>query len=148
MFSKGILHLTSILLAAFTMSGACNNNQVPFSTSTEKYEAPLRYCDDAPGDIVSGSYLVELRPDHSFDQHCVAVGTDVRPYLRKILSAFQDRVVYTCENVNDELMNTIRADRGVQLVQCDWSPGATLEAVAGATEVETKLPNRSHDSSH
>jgi len=65
--------------------------------------------------------MIWLFPGISLEQHWDAVGTDVHDLLQ--FKLFDDEnglgVVYVVRDMDDDLLRTVRADRGVQLVECN-----------------------------
>jgi hypothetical protein len=84
------------------------------------YQAPL---DDCTGPLVPEEYLVKLRPGHSLVDHSAAMGTDIKPYLDLVyddLEVFGSAFIfYGAKDVDEKLLASIRADRGVNRVFCN-----------------------------
>ncbi|KAF2191788.1 hypothetical protein K469DRAFT_718807 [Zopfia rhizophila CBS 207.26] len=118
---------TIYLLAIIATAASCQTeNQIVLSDCPQECKAPMRYCEEPedPFEIVPGSFIVYLIPGHSLEQHNQAVGTNMGPYITGIFSiVYPDKVVYTCEGVNDDLLVAIRKDCGVEWVGCDHGPG-------------------------
>ncbi|KAF2420160.1 hypothetical protein EJ08DRAFT_702636 [Tothia fuscella] len=93
-------------------------------SSRYPYQAILDDCGE-PGEfseIIQGEYAVKLKPKHSLSDHSAAIGTDIEGYISyyKPQNTFFDMnsIFYVANNVNQELFNAIRADRGVYLISC------------------------------
>jgi hypothetical protein len=67
--------------------------------------------------------MVKLQPGHSLVDHSAAIGTDIEPHLNwvwddmKILGSVS--IVYGAKDIDETLLASIRADRGVYRVFCD-----------------------------
>ncbi|KAF2112643.1 hypothetical protein BDV96DRAFT_602033 [Lophiotrema nucula] len=107
------------------MASASTINDQSTLKDNEPYRAPLYGADDP--DRIAGWYIIDLKPGHTIEKHSAAVGTDMKKYLKERLkSLYPDRVVYGATEVDDELLEKIRADEGVQKIYCD-SEGGELE---------------------
>jgi hypothetical protein len=74
---------------------------------------------DEPYELMKGTYIVELSPGHSLQDHCHRIGRDMADFDAYILeSIFPNAIGYTCKGVEDELLDSIRADVGVKEVFC------------------------------
>jgi hypothetical protein len=92
-------------------------NQAPNEQAAAPIRAPLGICrpeyPHAPG-----GYIVHLRPGHTLWQHSAAVGRDMQPYVRHIFdSLYPDHIMYTGGGIDEELLDLIRRDKGVQSVR-------------------------------
>jgi hypothetical protein len=86
------------------------------------YTAPL-FGDDNP-DRIAGWYIVDLKPGHSIEQHSEAVGINMAARVKRLPESLDfGRIVYGIEDVDDELLEQIRRDEGVQRVDCDAKEG-------------------------
>jgi hypothetical protein len=88
--------------------------------SFSPYQAPL---DDCIGTLVPGGYMVKLQPGHSLKDHSAAIGTEIKPHLESMRedNKFYGLVsiFYVARDIDEELLASIRADRGVYRVACD-----------------------------
>ncbi|KAF2788717.1 hypothetical protein K505DRAFT_341860 [Melanomma pulvis-pyrius CBS 109.77] len=120
------------ILATITilaMGAYCHHleKQIPLADFTRTRKAPMRYCDNlADGfSVAPETFIVYLRPGHSFKHHSHAVGRDMTPYVEHSFDQlYPEKVVYNCVNVNDDLLDAIRNDPGVDWVGCRHTPGA------------------------
>lgn len=99
------------------MAASSTNEQTPLAVG-ETYQAPLQGADNP--NRVMGWYVVDLKPGHDIEQHSAVVGTDMNKYIKNVLrSIYPDRDVYHAVDINDDLLDAIRKDTGVQVVYCD-----------------------------
>lgn len=91
------------------------------SDQNAPYKAPLQPEDVDPRDMDPVSYLVYLTPAHTLQKHSEAIGRDIMPYIRSILDlpyyTERGQVVFSYDRVDDEMLDDIRSDRGVELVE-------------------------------
>jgi hypothetical protein len=89
------------------------------ANQTDAPKAPLQKVGQDPRyPAVPGGYIVRLRPNHTLAQHYTAVGRDMQPHVRGILDQiYKDRIVYTASGVDEELLDLIRMDAGVEHVK-------------------------------
>lgn len=117
MFHRTYIALTSILV----LSTCClHASRFPFDEYIQEYRAPLHGSErkeNDPYQPIPGAFIVHLFPGHSFDEHSQAVGTDMRRYLNRIFNFLEDEVMYSCKEVPDEVLEAIRRDHGVKLVE-------------------------------
>jgi hypothetical protein len=92
---------------------------------TATYQAPLRGCGE--GDVVSQSYIVYLAPGHSLEQHSAIIKKDITPYVEHIYDMYTEKVVYVGKRIDQDLLQAIRADKRVELVECDGIPEPDAE---------------------
>lgn len=121
MFRQTLLISIPVLFTVclFKMSSS-NNNQAFLATSGRKYQAPLKNCDhndDIP--IVPDSYIIYLAPGHSLAAHTLAIGQDTKPFVHHICDFYTEKVVYVGRPVDKQLLEKIRSDKGVELVECE-----------------------------
>ncbi|KAF1847166.1 uncharacterized protein K460DRAFT_363271 [Cucurbitaria berberidis CBS 394.84] len=110
------------------MSCANSPQAVLTMMSPTIYEAPLRYCDEEYGPVVAGEFLVQLKVGHSLNDHSLAVGTYLETHIRHIYGAiWPDSITYSGFGVDDNLLARIRADPGVEMVDCNIANVVTLE---------------------
>ncbi|KAF2118852.1 hypothetical protein BDV96DRAFT_643022 [Lophiotrema nucula] len=116
--------------------------QQPIFETMGSRKAPLRVCDDQleePFRLKQGAFAVFLFPGHSFEDHSRVVGTDMTPYVQYDFSEhFPGQIVYSCEDVGDDLLEAIRNDPGVEWVDCNVEPGA----IVPETEEEWATSNK------
>ncbi|KAF2177567.1 hypothetical protein K469DRAFT_357538 [Zopfia rhizophila CBS 207.26] len=114
-----LLYIVLFLMAAATYK----HGQRDTSKQGTAPQAPLHFADHPAR--ISGWYRVELQPGYLMEQHSIAVGTNMNTYLREILDRrrYPDRIIYTCKDVGDELLDAIRKDPKVQAVTCDLRDG-------------------------
>ncbi|KAF2429101.1 hypothetical protein EJ08DRAFT_306929 [Tothia fuscella] len=86
--------------------------------SSSAYKAPLIKIDD-PGEAhVHGAYIVNLFTGHTLDQHSTAVGHDMQPHVGRLFPVHdENRFFYTGHNIDGELLDLIRMDKGVKSVR-------------------------------
>jgi hypothetical protein len=105
-------------IVAVTSSNPLSIFPKPTSNSSP-YKAPL-YCPPSPSDIIPDSYLIMLFPGRTLQDHFSIIGVDMKPYFH---SSFGEqvfgRVLYSVYSVNEEVLERIRSDIGVQRVECD-----------------------------
>jgi hypothetical protein len=107
-----ILGVATLLVTIAVAQYADENYQVDlFSPSA--YEAPLLGSNDP--NRVLGSYYVKLTENH-FEKHIAQIGTQRHVQFR-LPGRLHDS--YAASEVEDGLLAAIRADPGVQLVECD-----------------------------
>ncbi|KAI7774893.1 hypothetical protein LA080_007676 [Diaporthe eres] len=97
-----------------------NNDQSFLATSRPEYQAPLKNCDhngDFP--IVPSSYIIYLAPEHSLAAHSSAIGQDIKLFVHHIYNLYTEKVVYVGRPVDKQLLEKIRSDQGVELVECE-----------------------------
>lgn len=121
MFRQTLLISIPVLFTVclFKMSSS-NNDQAFLATSGRKYQAPLKNCDhndDIP--IVPDSYIIYLAPGHSLAAHTSAIGQDTKPFVHHIYDFYTEKVVYVGRPVDKQLLEKIRSDKGVELVECE-----------------------------
>jgi hypothetical protein len=97
---------------------------IPSSITTKalinNYEAKL-VCHEPPTKTVPGEFTVYLAPGYSLQQHSEAIKTDLTPYIRGDFNElFKGQVVYIAEGMDCRLLKAIRADRGVEFVECNY----------------------------
>lgn len=74
---------------------------------------------------------MQLFLDQSFEDHCRCVG-DMNKYDAQLFSTYGPRgpkqyhVTYVARHVPDEVLEAVRADPAVELVEYDWDPGSRL----------------------
>jgi hypothetical protein len=92
-------------------------------------EAPLRHFNDAKRDVIPGEFLVYLNPGHSIANYSAAVGTKMEAYMRADPGIkAEEETVYSCKEINDDLMKRVRSDPGVEEVVCNFKPVAEPDA--------------------
>ncbi|KAK3332696.1 hypothetical protein B0T19DRAFT_398439 [Cercophora scortea] len=68
-------------------------------------------------------YLVRLAPGHTLEKHSEAIGRDIQPYVVMILNMekyrVRNQVLFTCQGVDDKMLDDIRLDPGVERVDYD-----------------------------
>jgi len=75
------------------------------------------------------SYLIYLARGHTLQKHSEAIDRDITPYIREILKlpyyVERDQVVFSCERVDDKMLDDIRSDPGVERVEYNgqWKLG-------------------------
>ena len=85
--------------------------------------APLLNCDVPEENLVRNSYSVVLRSGYSFEQHKQAMGPNVgldtaaEKVLEYPFPGFQ--TTYFAKIEDPSWLDTIRADPGVELIECD-----------------------------
>lgn len=84
------------------------------------YRAPLHNCDYES--LVPNSYVIYLTPGHSLEKHSEAVGKDIKPFVHHVFDMYTEKVVYVGRPVDGGLLEAIRADEGVELVECEDEP--------------------------
>lgn len=97
-----------------------NNDQAFLATSHREYQVPLKNCDhndDVP--IVPDSYIIYLAPGHSLAAHSSAIGQDTKVFVHHIYDLYTDKIVYVGRPVDKQLLEKIRSDQGVELVECE-----------------------------
>lgn len=79
----------------------------------------LYSCDKNDPSFISYKYVVGLTPGHTFEQHSAV---DMTPYLVEILpflvNLVNGRFWYSMKEINGELLERIRSDIGVDMVEC------------------------------
>jgi hypothetical protein len=60
---------------------------------------------------------VQLSPGYSFEDHCRNIGRDMKTYSVDVLRPAFDG--YSCQGVDDDVLDDIRADSGVKEVFCE-----------------------------
>ncbi|TVY27984.1 hypothetical protein LHYA1_G003487 [Lachnellula hyalina] len=105
-----------ILVSILSNSKMSTATQVPSGT----YRAPLHNCDYES--LVPNSYVIYLTPGHSLEQHSEAVGKDMKPLVHHVFDMYTEKVVYVGRPVDGSLLEAIRADEGVELVECEDEP--------------------------
>ncbi|CAO2654225.1 Nn.00g109580.m01.CDS01 [Neocucurbitaria sp. VM-36] len=123
------IHISFSLLAIFSSTTSCSNDpQAIFTMSPTKYEAPLRYCDGEYGEVVPEEFLVLLKVGHSLTDHWLAVGAYMESHINGLMNIYPDQILYGGTGIDDALLARIRADPGVEAVDCDIANFATPEA--------------------
>ncbi len=88
------------------------------------HQAPLRHCE---GDIVTGEYSVFLLPGTTFEEHerAVAPSVDLASMVSRVHDNLEPgRTIYMAK-LNDDALAVIRADSGVDFVECNrWAYAA------------------------
>jgi len=103
------------------------------------YRAPL-VNGGSSSEKVAGSYIVYLRPGYSFEQHKTTVSgaVDLEQRVAHVwprdLGLTADCVSYCTKDVDDTALAVIRADPGVEMVECDSV--VTLDMGMAGTDVE------------
>jgi hypothetical protein len=106
------------ILSTWSIAGPCTNSPLALQQACPRtYQAPIEACGDAS--VIPDSYVIWLFPDVSMEEHSGAVGRDMRIFRRSQIFDDEDGIVYTVQNLDDDVLNAVRADRGVQLVECD-----------------------------
>jgi hypothetical protein len=123
--ATSFLTIIAIQVAVMPQSAAAAEAEKPVQHSLHEHpitcEAPLLPHDADLEKFVPGFYGVYLVPGHTLHQHIETVKTDLTPYIYNIFDRlYPDRVVYGCEDVDDELLAAIRSDPGVEAV---WRDG-------------------------
>jgi len=113
--------VAAILVAAAALVTASYSSQQFLSPSQANtvYEAPLLLADDPLR--VYGTYFVKLRESHTFDRHVTRLGVTPNLIFRvpKPGTAGELGDSYVAKKVGDALLAAIRADPGVELVECN-----------------------------
>ena len=87
---------------------------MPLSFSNT-YKASFCKIEDARYTPVSGGYIVNFFPGHTLEQHSTTVGRDMQPHVGKVISIrSEDRFYYTGHDIDGELRDLIRMDKGVK----------------------------------
>ncbi|PVH78203.1 hypothetical protein DL98DRAFT_256123 [Cadophora sp. DSE1049] len=93
--------------------------------------------------IVQRNYVMFLFTGCSIEQHSAAIETDIMPHIIGIMgimgAVWTDRIVYIARNVNNELVDSIRADPGVEFVDLDHEL-AKLRLVGDTYLFDTYMP--------
>lgn len=114
MFSiRTLSTVVALVVAIFAVAQYANGN--PQSATPSVYEAPLLAADD-PG-RVQGNFFVILQENH-FDDHIARIGTQ-RHVKFRLPQSLHDS--YIAHRVDDGLLAAIRADPGVNLVECSFT---------------------------
>jgi hypothetical protein len=88
-----------------------------FTNSTPSlYQAPLRN-HDHPGRVPG--YMIYLRQGYSLTTHDAALAIPVNPSTRKVIDLSLDHRIMYHTDVDDETLDAIRADPGVEWVECN-----------------------------
>jgi hypothetical protein len=111
------------IFAALLITFYTNNRE---ATNLTAYRAPLHNYDH-PGRVPG--YMVLLRPGYSLAAHDSALAIPLNPLGRKVLKNISERVMYYVE-VDDKTLDTIRADPGVEMVECNYRQNALEKKVA------------------
>jgi hypothetical protein len=90
------------------------------AVSTIPYEAPFSNPNADPKDIIPNQYSVYLAPDYSLDQHIATIGRDIKPFVAYVSSMGSNKVIYWCRDVTDDLLQLIRSDRRVEMVDYNY----------------------------
>jgi hypothetical protein len=101
---------------------------------SKEYIAPLRHVDDAEREVIPREYLVYLRLCHSTTAHPAAVGTRMEAYMLaspEIRS--KDGNAYSCKGVSDSLLQRVRSNPGVEMVDCNFKPAGKSDAAANCS---------------
>lgn len=119
----------SVLLILFTLIThitGCLNNFPPFITPHPDYRAWLHGCEELPESRygrIPGSFAVGLRKGHIFQNHTFAIAHDLQPYYKGTMTTGLTRNLrefwYFVDNIPDGLVDLIRMDRGVTIVECN-----------------------------
>lgn len=84
------------------------------------YKAPLKSIPEKYM-VEPITYIVYLAPGHGLDKLSETIGRDITPYVGHVLDldyyVKHDQVVFLAERVDDELLEAIRSDVGVQQVE-------------------------------
>ena len=81
-------------------------------------KAPVNKIDSPRFSCVPGGYFVYLLPGHTLAQHSAAIGRDIQPYIFTVLDYIhKDRTVYAGRGIDEELLDLIRMDKGVEYVR-------------------------------
>jgi hypothetical protein len=108
---------------------------IPHDVKETKYLAPFSnplapLSSDIP--VVSGQYMIYLSPGHTLAAHSEAVRLNITPYIFSTFDdLYQDKVVYLGSRIGEELLEKIRADPGVELVEYDteaWPDASVYRA--------------------
>jgi hypothetical protein len=91
---------------------------------TKPYEAPFHACGEGtPMEAITlNGYKINLFPGHTREQHSADIGKDITPHVHHIYDSIEENIVYVGWDINKELLGKIRADRGVEAVECDSMP--------------------------
>jgi len=81
----------------------------------EHLQAPL----DCVGDLVPQVFYVKLQRGHSFQDHSLAIGQEIYPYINWIPIWCVYKKCYYAKGVDDVLLERILLDPRVSLVVCD-----------------------------
>lgn len=121
MFWQTLLISIAVLYTVYLFKMTSSNNDQAFlATSRQGYQAPLKNCDhndDIP--IVPNSYIIYLAPGHSLAAHSSAIGQDTKPFVHHIYDFYTEKIVYVGRPVDKQLLEKIRSDQGVELVECE-----------------------------
>ena len=86
----------------------------------EPYQAPLRGCDDKDHRPIAQSYEVLLLPGHSLEEHkraiCVAAAS--LDLIFMFPGTHGLGIYYRCDQLDDNALAAVRADVGVDKVEC------------------------------
>ena len=81
---------------------------------------------ESPGSAWPGGYIVYLHPGHTLAQHSAAIGRDIQPFVFTVLRLIhKTRTVYIGKNIDEELLDLIRMDKGVESVREEGKGGYT-----------------------
>jgi hypothetical protein len=101
------------------------HHEIKSDAEEEIYQAPFSnpnaYLEEPP--IVPDAYIVHLVQGHTIDAHSLAINSDIAPHLDHILDTKSKvTTIYIGHNISDSLLNSIRSDRGVTLVEYETLP--------------------------
>jgi hypothetical protein len=119
---KYVVPLLALILFVVIARGYSRQHTLFSSAAASPpYEAPLRR--NRRLYTYPGQFIVTLFPGHSLQAHSKAIGIDITPYIvRTFERNYKDRIVYACKGVDDRLLASIRADLGVEHVDCECKP--------------------------
>jgi len=90
----------------------------PAPPSPNTTKAPYKKIESSPYSDGPRGYFVYLLPGHTLAQHSAAIGRDIQPHISRVLdSIHKDRTVYIGKNIDEELLDLIRMDKGVEYVR-------------------------------
>jgi hypothetical protein len=85
------------------------------------YRAPLQVPNVPDIYLALDEYIVHLSTAHTLHAHCQIIGIDMDPYISATFNVSNSgKIAYLAKGVSNELLETIRSDRGVELVQYNY----------------------------
>ena len=112
-----------VWLVAFTIAGMAapgrTNPQIPTQEGNDHtaHQAPLRPCEIE--DKRPHEYVVTLAPGVSLEEHKERVGNGLPDVITRVFDRLHRNNVFNNAKLGAELLDAVRADPGVELVNCD-----------------------------
>lgn len=126
-----LIALTFAILAGLVVrlrSGTPTNQEIKTHDRIveEVYQAPFSnpnaYLEDWTP-IVPDAYVVHLAPGHSIEKHSSSIKTDMTPHIDRVADTKNKiETTYIGHNISSSLLNAIRSDPQVKLVEYETGP--------------------------